>query len=64
MNGLELAQLVRNNPAFSNLPIVMMSGIIGERAHALRAISRDLGCSFLEKPFRREDLRLVLSRIQ
>lgn len=60
LDGLKLVQFIRGNSILSNLPIVIMSGVVGERSRALRAYAVDLSCSFLEKPFRVEDLRRVI----
>lgn len=58
MSGIDLVRAMKNNPALSHIPIVLMSS--GEReAQALAA-----GCTaFISKPFRIEELIRILRRL-
>jgi len=65
MNGLELIRFIRNsdNPALSDLPIVMVSGLAGERAVTLMVNVKTLNCFFLAKPFKSEEFFQILSEV-
>jgi putative two-component system response regulator len=56
MDGFEVARLIRNDPLFADVPIVMVTGLAG-RKDRLRAF--DLGINdFVNKPVDPDELRL------
>ncbi len=59
MNGFDLFQKVRENPAWDKLPIFFMSAIDDYDA---KKVARDLGASgYISKPFNTEDLQHAMN---
>ena len=56
MDGFEVARRIRNDPAFSDLPIIMVTGL-GSTKDRLRAVEAGVN-DFITKPFEVTELRV------
>jgi PAS domain S-box-containing protein len=61
LDGLELANVIRADPQFARLPLVMLSSVAG--AGTIREITAVGFAAFLAKPVRLEQLRRCLANI-
>jgi two-component system chemotaxis response regulator CheY len=58
MNGFELLKRIRRNPAFKNLPVIMLTS---ERRQEDIDTGKRLGCSYyMLKPFSKEEMQKAL----
>jgi len=61
MDGRELLQILRGNQAFASLPVLMVSGVVGEEA--LQGVMHLGHCRFCPKPLDLESLKKKVNEL-
>ena len=60
MDGGELAQVIRGNQAFHELPIILVSGVVEMKE--IDAIIKLGGCSFCKKPVASDEFKALVNK--